>query len=112
MIQCSKHGLQHIALTSPLVQQLISNSQPLKEKLFYVCIYIDLFEDYGCFWSNIDFADSLGVPYQREGQSILIQGLGEEKSFEIYGRTVPVCIACHTEFTQENGLVAPDKTSE
>ncbi len=112
IIQCEKHGLQHVAFTSLYIQLLIINNRAIDEELVLVKLYTDIFESYTYFWSNLEFLDSLGVDYRREPSFMVIDGLGEERSFEVSARTVPVCIECYNEFAQRNNLVFPAEAYE
>lgn len=112
MIQCPKHGLQHVAETSPYVRKLILSNQPLDKKVFPVKFYLNFFNRYFWFWSDLDFIMSLGVAYRHESGYVAIDTLGEEESLEVSFNVEPVCAACYTEFIEKNNLVFPDESFE
>ena len=112
MIVCSKHGMQPGAWTSPPVNKLILSKQLISEELFSVNLYVDVLEIHAFFWSDLAFVESLNVPYLRKGHSILIESLGEEKSFEAYAEIVGTCKECYAEFLAKNKLLHADEAYE
>ena len=109
MIECGKHGLQHVAFTSTYVHSLVLTRKPIDEEVFPVKIYLDVFDGYAHCWSTLRLINDLGVSYRTEAGFIVIDGLGEEKSLEVYDSAAPapVCIVCYKEFEQQNGLSFP-----
>jgi hypothetical protein len=109
MIQCDKHGLQEIVFTSPFIQNLILNEKKVNEDIFPVKMYLEIFDRYVYFWSNLKFIRQLGVLCNTSPKYVLLDKLGEEKSFEMYNNTVPVCRICYEAFQQKNELSSPEK---
>lgn len=111
MIQCSKHGLQQVAETSPYIRNLILTDCQVDREILPVKYYLDFFDKHFWFWSSLDFVKSLGVEYKHESDYILIDNLGEEKSLEISFKLEPVCGLCYAEYIEENNLVFPKEAN-
>lgn len=107
MIQCGKHGLQEIEFTSPYIQGLILSNGTVDEEVFPVRIYLEILDKYAYFWSNLQFINDIGFHCESTPKSLSLDSIGEEESFEVYAKTVPVCGKCHAEFLHRNNLSYP-----
>lgn len=112
MFECTKHGMQAAAYTSPLVHRSIIHDTPILEDLFAVKIYIDLYERYVYFWSEQSFIKEINVPYLSRNKSILIEGLGEEKSFEASLGLKGICVECYNDFLRKSGMLQANEAFE